>query len=204
VLTRRLESYHELALERSAAHDGQGDGGTASIHDIEAGIRLDSRPPVDAEDRALLVERIVTPDLGPEQWVRGDYRPLVSWARTAAQPAVRRRGGALEVTLGLDAGERRLEKVLRFERGGAVEVRYRWDPSLAPDGVFTTELSVFGELTPVASPDAEWWRHPIETVAKSERGLDRTKQGESITLRWPAGLGAAAISLSTSPRAGPG
>jgi 4-alpha-glucanotransferase len=195
VLTRRLESYHELALERGAAHDGHGDGGTASIHDIEAGIRLDTRPPVDSEDRALFVERIVARDLSPEQWARGDYRPLVSWARDAAEPAVRRRGGALEVTLGLGTGERRLEKVLRFERGGAVEVRYRWNPALASDGVFTTELSVFGELTPVATPDPEWWRHPVETVAKSERGLDRTRQGESITLRWPAEIGAGGVKV---------
>ena len=204
VLTRRLESYHELALERGAAHDGHGDGGTASIHDIEAGIRLDSRPPVDAEDRALFVERVVARDLGPEPWARGDYRPLVTWARATAEQSVRRRGRALEVTLGLDASEGRLEKVLRFERGGAVDVRYRWDPSLAPDAVFTTELSVFGELAPVATPDAEWWRYPIETVAKSERGLDRTRQGESIALRWPAALGAAAVSLRPSPPAVPG
>src|SRR6478609_11132674 len=107
VLTRRLESYHELALERGAAHDGHGDGGTASIHDIEAGIRLDSRPPVDAEDRALFVERVVARDLGPEPWARGDYRPLVTWARATAEQSVRRRGRALEVTLGLDASEGR-------------------------------------------------------------------------------------------------
>lgn len=193
VLTRRLESYHQLALERGASHDGHGDGGTASIHDIEAGIRLESRPPVDAEDRALFVERIVAPDLGQEHWVHGDYQPLLSWARVAAEHAVRRRGGGLEVTLGLGTGERRLEKVLRFDRGGAVEARLRWNPSVVPDGVFTTELSVFGELTPVATPEGESWRHPVETIAKSERGLDRTRQGESITLRWPAGLGAAAV-----------
>jgi hypothetical protein len=108
---------------------------------------------------------------------------------------VRRRGGALEVTLGLGTGERRLEKVLRVERSGALEMRYRWNPALAPEGVFTTELSVFGELTPVATPDAEWWRHPVETIAKSERGLDRTRQGESITLRWPGGLGAAGVRI---------
>lgn len=195
VLTRRLESYHELALERGAGHDGQGDGGTASIHDIEAGIRLDTRPPVDAEDRALLVERIIGRDLGQEEWARGDYPSLLSWARTTAEPAVRRRGGALEITLGLGEGDRRLEKMLRFERSGALEVGYRWNPSLAPEAVFTTELSVFGDLTPVPAPDAEWWRYPVETVAKSERGLDRTRQGESITLRWPAGLGAAALTV---------
>jgi hypothetical protein len=199
VLTRRLESYHQLALERVAAHEGHGDGGTASIHEIEAGIRLDAPPPVDAEDRALLVERVLPGDLGPEQYAGGDYRPVVSWARSPGEYSLRRRTGALEVTLGLAADGRRLEKVLRFERGGAVEARYRWDPAAAGDGnLFATELSVFGSLAPRATPEAEWWRHPVETVAKSERGLDRTRQGESITLRWPASLGGAGVRLPVS------
>src|SRR5215213_10053736 len=43
-LTRRREAYHDLALERAAEHPASEGGGTASIHDIEAGIRLDTRP----------------------------------------------------------------------------------------------------------------------------------------------------------------
>jgi hypothetical protein len=195
VLTRRLESYHELALERAAAHAGEADGGTASIHKIEAGIRLEARPPLDAEDRALLVERILPGDLALDRYASGDYQTVVSWARTPAAHAVRRRGGALEVTLALEAGHRRLEKVIRFERSGGIEVRYRWDPAIGTEGDrFTTELSVFGTLEPSA-PEAEVWRHAVETVAKSERGLDRTRQGESITLRWPVSLGAAGLRL---------
>ena len=46
-----------------------------------------------------------------------------------------------------------------------------------------------------ATPVAEVWRHPIETVAKSERGLDRTRQGESLTFRWPAHLGEASLEI---------
>ncbi|HET9038798.1 MAG TPA: alpha-amylase/4-alpha-glucanotransferase domain-containing protein, partial [Gemmatimonadales bacterium] len=37
-LTRRREAYHDLALERAAEHAASDDGGTASIHDIEAGL----------------------------------------------------------------------------------------------------------------------------------------------------------------------
>jgi hypothetical protein len=47
------------------------------------------------------------------------------------------------------------------------------------------------ETTPPADP----WHFPIETVAKSERGLDRTRQGESLTLRWPVRLGEASLVL---------
>jgi hypothetical protein len=113
---------------------------------------------------------------------------------------VRRRSGALEITLSLDAGGRNLGKVLRFERSGALDVRYRWDPAIAaPDDLFTAELSVFGTLEPVPTPEADWWRHPVETLAKSERGLDRTRQGESITLRWPIAAGEAGLRLSPRP-----
>ncbi|MFL5450202.1 MAG: alpha-amylase/4-alpha-glucanotransferase domain-containing protein, partial [Gemmatimonadales bacterium] len=54
-----------------------------------------------------------------------------------------------------------------------------------PDDIFTTELSLAGPLDVRSTPRSEEWRFDIETVAKSERGLDRTRQGESITLRWP-------------------
>jgi hypothetical protein len=74
-------------------------------------------------------------------------------------------------------------------------VRYAWDPGAAPEDFFTTELSLAGELSLDTQPAAEVWRHPIETVAKSERGLDRTRQGESRTLRWPARLGEATLTV---------
>jgi hypothetical protein len=76
-----------------------------------------------------------------------------------------------------------------------VTVRYAWDAGVAPDDVFTTELSAAGTLDLEPSPGADIWRHPIETVAKSERGLDRTRQGESLTLRWPARLGEASLAI---------
>ena len=195
VLTRRREGYHELALERAAAHGGRGDGGTASIHDIEAGIRLDTRPPVDAEDRALFVERIVARDLGLEQWARGDYRPLVSWARDAAEPAVRRRGGALEVTLGLGTGERRLEKVLRVERerrpGGALPVE---SGSRLRRRVHNRAVGVRR-----AHPGRDSRRGVVAPSGRDDRqvgtGAGPDQAGESITLRWPGGLGEAGVRI---------
>ena len=71
-----------------------------------------------------------------------------------------------------------------------------WDePAAAPDDLFSTELSIAGQLAIDATPDADVWRHPIETVAKSERGLDRTRQGESLTFRWPAHRGDASLRI---------
>jgi hypothetical protein len=77
-------------------------------------------------------------------------------------------------------------------------VRYGWDPALGGGDQgerFTTELSLFAPLEIDCSPEAETWRYSIDTVAKSERGLDRTRQGESITLRWPVTAGEAEVNL---------
>jgi alpha-amylase len=196
VLTRRREAYHDLALERAAAESGHGNGGAASIHEIEEGIRLAERPPLDAEDRALFVERIIPRSLGLEEYVRGDYRPVHSWARTPFDYAVRRRRGALEIACATGEGRERLAKLIRFGADGEVTVRYAWDPGAsAPDDRFSTEISLAGPLEPETTPAAESWRFAIETIAKSERGLDRTRQGESLTLRWPVRLGEAAVVL---------
>jgi hypothetical protein len=194
-LTRRLESYHLLALERGAAETGHGEG-AASIHELEAGFRLDARPPLDQEGRALLVDRVLPADLSLEGWARGEYRAVTSWAAARGEHSVRRRSGGLELTMSLGSGRERLVKVLRFERTGAVTARYEWEQDVAgPDDLFAVELSLFGLLRPEPDPDAEWWRFPIETVAKSERGLDQTRQGESITLRWPVRLASASVRL---------
>ena len=195
VLTRRREAYHDLALER-AAEMGHGDGGTASIHDIEEGIRLETRPPLDADDRALLIERLLPGSLGLEAYATGDYRPAHTWARASFHYAVQRRRGALEIACATGGGRERLAKMLRLESDGAITVRYAWDPGAGEaDDLFSTEISLAGPLDARPEPAADIWRFAIETIAKSERGLDRTRQGESLTLRWPVRLGAAAVSL---------
>jgi len=195
VLTRRIEAYHVTALEHHEAQL-QG-GGTPSIHDLESGVRLDERPPVDAEDRALFVERILAPGVTAEAYARGDYAPICSWARAPAAHQIERPRGAVGLRCTVAApGGRQLVKTLRFARDGELSVSYEWDPALAgPDDVFTTELSLFRPLEVRCEPAGEVWRYPVETVAKSERGLDRTLQGESTTLRWPASAGSARVTL---------
>jgi hypothetical protein len=101
----------------------------------------------------------------------------------------------LEIACAAGEDSGRLAKLIRFGADGGITVRYAWDPGAAPEDFFTTELSLAGELSLDTQPAAEVWRHPIETVAKSERGLDRTRQGESRTLRWPARLGEATLTV---------
>ena len=195
VLTRRREAYHDLALERQGG-DGHSGDGTATIHDIEAGIRLDERPPTDAEDRAFVVDRILPKGLGFEEYARGTYWPVISWARRGCECTVARKKGGVELECAAQGGRESLGKRIRFEPDGRIVITYTWDPAIAdPEDVFAPELSLAGELELRTTPAAEEWRFPIETVAKSERGLDHTRQGESVTLRWPVHLGKAQLEI---------
>jgi alpha-amylase/alpha-mannosidase (GH57 family) len=199
-LTRRREAYHETALEHTGNSSTNGEGGGApSIHDIEEGLRLQQRPAVDADDRALFVDRVLPQGLSFEEYASGDYWATKSWARMACRFTIEPAENALEIVCtfsGAEGAGTSLTKRLHFARDGSLNVEYRWDPSLGTSAdLFAVELSLFGQLEVRSDPPAERWTYPIETVAKSERGLDRTKQGDSLTLRWRMDLGAATVQL---------
>jgi alpha-amylase len=195
-LTRRREAYHDIALEWAAGHQSADDAGAASIHDLEEGLRLDVKPPLDTDDRALFVDRILPRGVTLEDWARGESWAIFSWARQRCTYAVERREGGVEIVCTVPGGRSRLEKRLRCDAEGNLAVSWRWDGDAAePGDLFATELSVAGPVALAAAPAADEWRFEIETVAKSERGLDRTRQGESITLRWPVELAGASVEL---------
>ncbi len=215
-LTRRREAYHEQtvqaegdAREENQAH-GEGDSSTTpSIHDLEDHLRLTELPPVDAEDRALFLDRILPGHLELDAYRKGGYETLHSWTTENLQllaieeghAAGRGEGGDqpprwVEFCLG-NSEEVRFEKRIRFESDGTVEVLYDWDPSGFPeDAFFTTELSLGAEADLLAVPDSASWRFPISTFSKSERGFDETVQGESVTIRWPVGTGWGRVRLT--------
>ena len=191
VLTRRLEAYHLAALRpvETPAHEG----GTASIHDIERSLHMAEAPPVDRHDRALFRERLLDGEATAEMYARAAYTPIRSWE---AEPlAVEIASSAQDAVAILAAADGSLRKRLRFTPSGRITVEYDWNALGGDRGVFSVELSLFRPLPLTATQDAEHWRYPVETVSKSERGLDRTVQGESITLRWPASLGHATLTL---------
>ncbi len=187
-LTRRREPYHE-----PIGHAGSDPSGSEaiSIHDIDR--RLETLPPVDPETRAIFQERIYAGGTGPEALAAGSARPIHSWAGTPAGVTRREDGGTLVFQFEMD----RLTKTLRIHPDGRVELTLAWQPDRAwpADAWFTTELSLAFPLT-IDAPRGTEWRYPIETVAQSERGLDRTLQGESVTLAWPVSAGAARVSLT--------
>ncbi len=199
-LTRRREAYHQIGEPTSVeAEPRHSTDGTPSIHEIEQGIRLQELPPSDLEDRAILVDRVLAQHQSFDGYSRGDYQPVKSWARVPFEFRIESSSERVEVVL--LAPDRSSEKRLVFTADGVLRASYRWDPAAFPvEGYFAPELSLAGPINMTFTPTTEVWSFPIETVAKSERGLDRTVQGESYTPRWPVSAGAAEIELR--PRSG--
>jgi hypothetical protein len=210
VLTRRREAYHDEALAEAArlagsaskaerSHKSSDDpgtaGGMASIHDLEHSMTLVERPAIDLDDRAFFVDRILGAAITPDQHARADYTPLKSWARSRLDFEVIEQKDAVEIVCTGDG----LEKRIRFAEDGAITVSWTWDSSaFEPNARFASEISLFRPLDIVPIPAGTMWTAPVATVSKSEKGLDRTVQGESITLLWSATLGAAELGIRRS------
>jgi hypothetical protein len=142
--------------------------------------------------------------VGLEEFAGGRDWSVLSWARRPCAVSVDRQGDSVVVVCRVADERARLEKRLAFTPDGRLKVSWTWNPEAAdPGDLFTTELSLGGPLALTPAPEAETWRFDIETVAKSERGLDRTRQGEAVLLRWPVELGAAGLAVEPprQPRA---
>jgi len=207
-LTRRREPYHELT--KDAGEEAADSGGehtehdaTPSIHEIEEGLGFTELPPVDPDDRAIFLERVLTGAVQEADYQQGDYPVFRSWATEPFRiVGIETAGGENDISRAVEAcliacGPVALEKRLRFEADGTVEAHLRWDVvPFPPNAFFTTEISLGEQAEVTASPEAEIWRFPISTFSKSERGFDETVQGESILVRWPVSLGNASIRIS--------
>ncbi len=198
-LTRRRESYHRVEAPHPASTSVRDNGeGMPSIHELEERLRLDELPPVDAEERALLLDRVLPAHLTLKDYQRGDYGPLRSWANDALDMDVRALDETVEVRMRAP-GSGSLEKHVRFDAEGTLEVSYHWDPAAFPvDARFAPELSLSPDVEVELDLDpepTEVWRYEIRTVSKSEQGFEESVQGWSATPLWPASLGEARLRL---------
>lgn len=208
-LTRRREAYHVTAMEEAAqaartksesnaekTTGAHGDPESApSIHDIESSLALSELPPMDLDDRALFIERILPGDVTISQYTRAEYVPIATFATAALSASVESDPDALRVTQRDNDGA--LTKRLTFFPDGALRAKFTWSPDRYPDDAwFTTEISLSRPIELTAA-GATIWEHPIETVAKSERGLDRTLQGTAYLVRWPIKAGVGEVELQT-------
>jgi len=200
VLTRRREAYHELAVAEAngGAHAGGAEGDQApSIHDIEKGVRLDRLPPVDLNVRSLIVPRVLPAALDLETYTRAEYAPLASWADMPFVPDVVARRDAITI-VGRATTPVPLEVTIEFTSDGLGRISYQWDSrDLDAAAVFAPEVSLAHPLEVQHPGTNEIWAYDIATVAKSERGLDETVQGRSLTPRWSFARGAAQLIWKT-------
>jgi hypothetical protein len=182
-------------VHEPAGPDGGHDGTPGAQH-AEATLRREGHQHVDQEDRALFVDRVVAADLTVERYAAGAYAPLASWARTRMRCRVSSGPDEVVVRLEPERWPESFSKEIAVSADGRVRVRYRLGLE-APlsAGLFAPELSFGAALEVRLTPDAPLWRYPIETVAKSERGLEKTVQGESVTPRWTASSGEFIIEL---------
>ncbi|HEX7120883.1 MAG TPA: alpha-amylase/4-alpha-glucanotransferase domain-containing protein [Gemmatimonadaceae bacterium] len=196
-LTRRREAYHILAHQATKAAEQQTTDGVPSIHELEHGLALAELPPVDLDDRAIFLERVLPAPVTAAQVERADYEPLVSLARSPMQHDVDVQ--ARHVHIVLRTADGRCTKTLEIDRDGTVRASWQWDPAALEDGAwFTTELSLAREHELHDLDDAEVWRYPIETVSKSERGFERTTQGMAYLIRWPVHRGRGTVTIPAS------
>jgi 4-alpha-glucanotransferase len=195
VLTRRREAYHALEESEHLAYASRGGAGdqAPSIHDLEKGLRVDRLPPLDRDTRALFVDRVLGSELTIDAYASGNYQPIASWAGVPLEGDVHATAEHVEVSCRAP----NFEKRIRFDAKGHLSVSYRWDRTAFPEQVlFTSELSLAHPLELAYAPEALVWSFPITTVAKSERGLDETVQGQSLTPRWPIAGGEARITIA--------
>ena len=200
-MTRRREPYHMVHAPSepppAVAHPERSGEGAPSTHDTGKALHVSDVPPVDQDDRGVLQERVLPPEITQLEVERAAYRPLHSWTAMAFRAKHIIDVGDAHVELTSANEGPKLTKRIHVTRDGHMNVEFEWRGlDFETDAWFSSELS-FSQVPPVISCDATgtiWW-YPIETVSKSERGLDRTKQGMTAMVRWPAALGRGTLQI---------
>jgi alpha-amylase len=205
VLTRRRESYHEPPPGRAGGDATATAEGTPSIHELEQMVRLQRLPPIDRADRALLVDRVLAPDLTLDDYAGGAFESIACWSRSVLHATLEQSAHAVEVILQPMPGAAPpglIEKRIRLDQAGELTVRYRWDPkAFPPDTLFCPEISVSREVELDLTPVVDVWKFPVATVSRSERGFEETVQGYSYTPRWPIRGGDGRLTVRLRPSA---
>ncbi len=191
-LTRRREAYHYPVLDR---HDGGGQVLAPSIHDLESGFGLTESPPSDLDDRAIGVARVLAGSVTMDEYCMARFDPRASWARARCDATVEASEDRIKVRCSAPG----FSVDWTFARDGAVQAEWAWDATrFVDDDRFAAELTLRGAPRVQAPSATGLWRFPVETYAKSERGLERVLQGECVTPLFDARTGVAAVTLVAS------
>ncbi|HEV8363263.1 MAG TPA: alpha-amylase/4-alpha-glucanotransferase domain-containing protein [Gemmatimonadaceae bacterium] len=200
-MTRRREPYHTVHAPSkppaAVAHPERTDDNAPSIHEIAKSLHVSDAPPVDHDVRAMLQERVLPAEITQLEVERAVYRPIHSWTATAFHAKHIIDVGDAHVELEATDQGPMLTKRIHISSDGHMSIEFEWRGlDFDPGDWFSSELS-FSQAPPIVSCDPTgtiWW-YPIETIAKSERGLDRTKQGMTALVRWPVALGRGTLQI---------
>lgn len=195
-MTRHEESYHPPA---SSAGTGDGtavphgsdprEDGSASIHDLETALAL--RPPIDAEIRAMFIDRILGEEVTLDTFVAGSVPALRTWSPARFEASANASGERVVVRC-VGPG---LRKRYVFHPNRTIDVDWEWDvPDDAAGRWFSTELSL-AAVPDIDAPEAGRWDYPIETLSKREQGFEGTLQGTAVVFRWPLSAGRARLTV---------
>ena len=205
IVMRHREAYHQPLRPDPEQHEGEGQpgsigagtgnahntGGAPSIHALES--QLTDMPPIDTDPRGLFVDRVIGVDACRDDFINGHVQPVRSWAAERMQSTHR----IVDERAVLAFHSPDLDKTVTID-AARITCEWRWINTQFPaEAWFSSELSYSGNIT-IDAPGAERWDYPIETVAKSEKGFERAKQGNATVLRWLAGAGHAIVTLSVS------
>ena len=148
--------------------------------------------PVDLDDRAIGVARILDAEITERVYAAAAYAPLASWAHARCTATFDVAADAVTVL----CGARGFAVEWRFAEDGTVGARYRWRANACPHGSrFAPELSLAAPMQLDADAALDTWRYRIETVTRFENGVERVDQGESVTPLFDARRGEAAFTL---------
>lgn len=207
-LTRRVEAYHHAAVDAyRASHQSEpqhgrhttDDGGTSpspdanesaagapSIHDTEAQNMLAALPPADLDVRSLVQLRVVDADLTEDAWRDARYHARRSL--TSERMLVRRADVETDVAKIECAGDA-LRVDIDVHANGDVRYHAQFLGPLDADARLACEVSLAPRTRVLVDCNgaATAWQMEIESIAKSERGLERTVQGRALHYVMPAG-----------------
>lgn len=196
-LTRRVESYHHAAVAlhaelqsraEASALESDAATGAPSIHDIEHANTLATLPPADIDVRSLLQVRIVEASLTEEAWNRADYLPVENFATHRLHAdLVFHQPDAVQMVM----RDEQYSCHLTVHANGALHFDITWTSLGMPvDAQCAIELSLAPRIRVTADCDEArvTWRMPIESMAKSERGLEHTVQGQAMLFLVPVAV----------------
>ena len=156
--------------------------------------------PVDHETRGLLLDRVFPGSMVLDDLRTARCKTVHSWTRTPL-PMVQVTPSGTELVVQLEGDG--LRKTLRFAADGTMRAEYAWEPGRFEAGArFSAELSLIHTMPLELAEGGELLCYPINTVAKSERGLEETLQGMAHVALWPARSGSAFLVVPGSPAAG--